>query len=84
MTACQIMPFPSVRRIGFIRKLARLMAQYSADGGERTLAAHFNAQYTAMLRRGLPSEVIKRELRSLELAVRAQLWTIVMQGGDAA
>jgi hypothetical protein len=47
-------------------------------------AAHLNAQYTAMLRRDLPPEVIERELRSLELAVRAQLWTIVMQGGDAA
>jgi hypothetical protein len=84
MTACQIVPFPSVRRIGYIRKLARLMAHYSADGGERTLNAQLNAQYTAMLRRGLPPEVVERELRAFELAVRAQLWAIVMQGGDAA
>ena len=84
MTACQIVLFPSVRRIGYIRKLARLMAQYSADGGERTLNAQLNAQYTAMLRRGLPPEVVERELRAFELAVRAQLWAIVMQGGDAA
>jgi hypothetical protein len=83
MMACQIVPFPSVRRIGYIRKVARLMAQYSANGGERTLNAQLNAQYTAMLRRGLPPEVVERELRALELAVRAQ-GTIVMQGGDAA
>jgi Family of unknown function (DUF6074) len=84
MTACPIVTFPSVRRVGYIRKLARLMAHYSTDGGERTLAAQLNAQYAAMLRRGLSPEVIEPELRSLELAVRAELWVIVMQGGDAA
>ena len=81
---CRVVPFPSTRRIGFIRKLARLMVRYRADGGERTLAARLDAQHAAMLRRGIPPDVAERELRALELAVRAELGTIVMRGGDAA
>jgi hypothetical protein len=37
-----------------------------------------------MLRRGLAPEVVAREARSLELAIRTRLWVIVMQGGDVA
>jgi hypothetical protein len=81
---CKIVAFPSVRRIGYIRKLARMLASCSVKGGERSLAVQLRAQQQAMLRRGLAPEVVDRELRSLELAVRARLWSIVMQGGDAA
>jgi len=69
----QVVPFPATRRIGLIRMLARSMARYSADGGERTLAARLDTQRTAMLHRGLPPNVVERELRALELAVRAEL-----------
>jgi len=41
-------------------------------------------QRTALLRRGLPPNVVEREMRALELAVRAELWAVVMRGGDAA
>jgi Family of unknown function (DUF6074) len=82
--ACEVIPFPAVRRIGFIRRQARLLAHYNPDAAERTLAAQLNAQRAAMLRRSIPPEVVERELRSLELAVRTELWTIVMQSGGAA
>ena len=80
----EIVPFPAVRRIGFIRNMVALMLSYRPDAAERTLQARLDATRSAMLRRGLPSEVVEREIRSLELAIRAKLWTIVMQGGDAA
>jgi hypothetical protein len=80
----EIVPFPAVRRIGFIRNMAQVLATYSAHGAERTLSARLDATRSAMLRRGLPSEVVEREIRSLKLAIRAKLWAIVMQGGDAA
>jgi hypothetical protein len=67
-----------------IRNLARLMATYSTTGAERTLAMQLDRQHEAMLRKGIPPEIVARELRALESAVRAWLWTIVMQGGDAA
>jgi hypothetical protein len=37
-----------------------------------------------MLRRGLAPEVVAREARSLELAIRARVWVVVTQGGDVA
>jgi hypothetical protein len=84
MSACQIVPFPSVRRVAYVRNLANMMVHYRPEAAERTLAAQLNAQRAAMLRRGLTPDVVERELRALELAVRARLWTIVMQGGDVA
>jgi hypothetical protein len=38
----------------------------------------------AMLRRGLSADVVEREIRALEAAIRAQLWVIVMQGDGVA
>jgi len=81
---CQLIPSPAVRRVGLIRKLARLMAGYSAEGGERALYARLNIQYNAMVSRGMAPDVVERELRSLESAIRTELWGIVMRGGDAA
>jgi hypothetical protein len=79
---CELIPFPAVRRVGLIRKLARLMASYSVEGGERALSARLNAQYIAMLRRGVRPRVIKRELEALERAIRIELTTIMMRGGN--
>ena len=84
MIQCQVIPFPAVRRVGSIRKLARLLASYSEQGAERTLNAQLNAQYRAMLRRNIQPEIIEAELRSLELAIRTELWMLLAQGGDAA
>jgi hypothetical protein len=79
--ACEIVAFPSVRRVGYVRKLAWMLVHYRPDAAERTLAAQLDIQRAAMLRRGLAPDVVERELRALELAVRARLWAIVMQGG---
>jgi hypothetical protein len=81
--SADIVPFPAARRIGFVRKMARLMASYQPDAADRSLRVRLDAIRSAMLRRGLSPEVVKREIRSLELAIRARLWVIVM-GGDAA
>ena len=80
----EIVPFPAVRRVGLIRNMARLLATYSADAAERTLHARLDATRDAMLRRGLAPEVVAREARALELAIRTRLWTVVTQGGDVA
>ena len=60
------------------------MASYRPDAAERVLLVRREATRSAMLRRGLRSEVVEREIRSLELAIRAELWTVVMRGGDVA
>ena len=80
----EIVPFPAVRRVGFIRNMAQVLATYSADGAERTLQARLDATRNAMLRKGIRADVAGREVRSLELAIRTKLWTIVMQGDGVA
>jgi hypothetical protein len=80
----EVIAFPAARRIGFIRNMADSMLSYRPDAAERTLSARLDATRDAMLRRGLSPDVVDREIRSLELAIRAKLWTIIMQGGDVA
>jgi hypothetical protein len=84
VTTAKIVPFPAARRIGFIRNMADLMLSYRPEAAERSLAGRLDQTRSAMLRRGLSSDVVEREMRSLELAIRARLWMIVMQGGDVA
>jgi hypothetical protein len=76
----EIIPFPATRRVGFIERLAWQMAEYRPDAAERTLHIRLDATYQAMLRRQIPADVALREVRSLEHAVRAELWGIVMLG----
>jgi Family of unknown function (DUF6074) len=83
-TAAEIVPFPAARRAGHVRSMARLLLSYSPEGAERTLAANLTRQRATLLRHGLAPEVVDREIRALELAIRTRLWVIVMQGGDAA
>jgi hypothetical protein len=80
----EIIPFPAVRRVGFIRNIARVMATYRADAAERTLRARLDATRAAMLRKGIQPDVARREVRSLEIAIRTKLWAIVMQGDGVA
>jgi hypothetical protein len=80
----EIVPFPAVRRVGFIRNMAQMLATYSADGAERTLQARLDATRNAMLRKGIRADVAGREVRSLEFAIRTKLWSIVLRDDDAA
>jgi hypothetical protein len=54
------------------------------DRGERTLELALHRQAAALGRRGMDPETIQAELRSLELAVRAELRQVVMRNGGAA
>ena len=85
-TMAEVIPFPSAQRVGLIRMLAKSMASsgHSVDSAERMLAGRLTTQRAAMLRKGIAPNVVEREVRSLELAVRARLSEIVMRGGDAA
>jgi Family of unknown function (DUF6074) len=86
ITMAEIVAFPLTRRIGSIRRMARMMASYSPEGAERALATPLRQQYEALLRRGIAPEVAVREVRSFEAAIRAQRWRLVLlrDGGDAA
>jgi hypothetical protein len=78
-----IIPFPSIRR-GSLRARAETLLSYSQKGAERALAAQLKASRAAMERRGIDPELIDRDLRALELAIRSEMWRIVMQSGGGA
>lgn len=80
----ELILFPSARRTGVIMRLAKMMARYNPDGAERALAERLRDSYGSLIRKGFTPEVAAREMRSFELAVRAQLWGIIVRGGDAA
>ena len=81
----KIVPFPAARRVGYVQKLARLLVTYSDRGAEQALGARLQTQRTVMLRRGISPDIVEREVRAFELAVRAELWRVLLcNGGDAA
>ena len=78
----EIIPFPSIRRVGIRRRAATLLS-YSERGAERTLAAQLKAQRMAMLRKGIAPDAVEKDLRALEMAIRAEMWRME-RSGDAA
>jgi Family of unknown function (DUF6074) len=84
METAEVLPFPATRRVGFIRKMAAVLATYSREGAEKTLAVRLDTARSVMLRKGIAPDVVEREVRALELAIRARLCVVVMQGGDVA
>lgn len=81
----EIIPFPAIRRVGYIERLACMMVTYRPEAAERTLLLRLNGTYEAMLRRGIPEDVASREVQALEHAVRDELGLVMAgDGGDAA
>jgi hypothetical protein len=65
-----------------MRHAARL-AGFSHKTAEKLLAYTLQQQAATMARRGIAAEVIERESRSLERAIRAELWwQILLRPGD--
>jgi hypothetical protein len=60
------------------------MAKLPQKTVEKHLAHQLQIQAETMARRGIAAEIINRELRGLESAIRAELWHVVMSGGGAA
>jgi hypothetical protein len=79
-----IIPFPRSRNRRFIIKHAVRMAKLPARTAEKHLAHQLQVQAQTMAGRGIAPEVVESELRTLENAIRAELWCVVMSGGDAA
>ena len=80
----EIKPFPLARRCAFIRRHAARMAASSSSTAEKHLAYQLQVQAETMVRRGIAQDLVKAQIRSLELAIRAELWRLVMQPGDFA
>jgi hypothetical protein len=73
-----IVPFPLARREAFIQKQANRAADLNVDAGERHIQHQIKCQADAMRRKGIDEDLIARELRCMESAIRAALWGAVL------
>jgi hypothetical protein len=80
MTATRpaIIPFPQARCRRFIMKTAARLLSVPAKTGEKLLLATLRQQAAVMARKGVPPDLIERERRKLESAIRTELWRALL------
>jgi Family of unknown function (DUF6074) len=78
-----VVPFPQIRRRRFVTRNAIRLAGLPHKTAEKILAATLKQQTEVMRRRGIAAAVIDAETRSLENAIRAELWRqVILRPGD--
>lgn len=82
--SARVIPFPPSRRVDYVARQAARVAELSHHSGEHHLRHQLRVQREAMERRGIDPQVIERELRSLEAAIRCRLWHDILTPGDSA
>jgi hypothetical protein len=80
MTAT-ILPFPILRRHGFIEKQAAHAACMNPAAAARYIEYQIQVQRDAMGRRGVAEDLIARELKLMEAAIRRELVQAQSTGG---
>jgi Family of unknown function (DUF6074) len=80
--SCKVTPFPQVRRRRFVTRNAIRLAGLPHKTAEKILAATLRHQALVMSRKGILAAVIASETRSLESAIRAELWRQVLLRPD--
>jgi len=78
----KIVPFPQIRRRRFVARNAIRLAGLPHKTSEKLLAATLRQQAEVMARKSIPAAIIERESRSLENAIRAELWRQVLLRPD--
>jgi hypothetical protein len=78
MTRGRIAAFPFAHRSGLILRLAEQMAARRPAAAENYLQQQLRRQIEALHRRQVPDRTVEREIRTLESAVRAELWRLVL------
>ncbi len=79
-----VIPFPVIRRQAFIDRQAQRSAELTNDAGQRYIAHQVDVQAAAMRRKGIDEDLIARESRCLEAAIRASLWRLIITPGGVA
>ena len=82
--AALIIAFPPARRIDFVERHARLMADMRPEVADGHLRRQLDIQRDALRRKQVPEANIAIELRRLESAVRAALWKVIFAPGSRA
>jgi hypothetical protein len=82
MTAA-VLPFPLVRRRDFVLRNAERIADAQPTTAEKLLAHTIIVQTGTMARRGIAPDLIAREAKALETAIRCELWRLIILGDTA-
>ena len=80
MTAT-VLPFPLARRREMIARQSRYAAELNPESAERFIRQQLKIQGENMRRRGVPQNLIARELECMEAAIRRELQDSVSTGG---
>jgi hypothetical protein len=73
MKNCTVIPFPLARRRSMICRLARYASQLRSEAAERHIQLQLQVQADTMRRRGVDEDLVRRELKYMESAVRTLL-----------
>ena len=73
-----VIPFPLIRRRRFVMRNAIRLEAVPHKTAEKILAATLKQQTEVMRRRSIAGAVIDAETRSLESAIRAELWRLII------
>lgn len=60
--SCEIIPFPTSRRVGKIRRTAQVLSEKNGKGADHYWRQVIDGMRSQMRAAGLPDEVIEREL----------------------
>jgi hypothetical protein len=84
MKRALVIPFPQAQRRRFVLRMAVRVTGASAKTGEKLLVAMLRRQAAVMSRKGIPLDVVQRECRKLESAIRAEMWRRLLLPDDVA
>jgi hypothetical protein len=84
MRCASVIPFPQACRRPFICRIAARVTSVSAKTGEKLLVAAVRQQFEVMARKGISADLIERECRKLECAIRAEICKRVLLPDDVA
>ena len=73
-----VLAFPIARRRDQVEALAAQMRARPHEQAEKHLAFQLRRKGAALVRKQLPPDIVNRELRAFEGAVRRALWQLVL------
>lgn len=79
-----VVPFPRWRNRPFVHKHACQVANQRQDVGERYLERQLDIQCEKMNERGIDPVTITVHRKTLDTAIRAELWRIVLVPEESA
>jgi hypothetical protein len=79
-----VLPFPLRRRRAFVRRHAAIMASLNVAAAERHLVSQLRIQAATLIRKGIATALVDREVMFLGNAIRAELLRLASARGGAA